>query len=155
MSFKIDLKLVRDILTPTYCHVILPINFQYNNLTLSPTASSVGGAGTYTTASAGAAQATPELTETATAAPKSTTPTALEVYHFSLNLTLTTGLEVQKLTVDTDSDITPAGIFGANDDKLTDLESTENLPEIKNSNYDLLALIEEIGNIHEVVQEDI
>ena len=76
----------------------------------------MGGAGLSTQASASAIEATPKLIKTATATPKSATPTALEVNNFSLNLTLTTGLDVQELTVNTDSDITSAGSFGANDD---------------------------------------
>ena len=76
----------------------------------------MGGYGPSTTVSAGADQETPELTKTATTTPKSATPTALEVNNFSLNLTLTTGLDVQELTVNTDSDITSAGSFGANND---------------------------------------
>ena len=76
---------------PTYCQVILPITFQDNNPTFSPIASSVGGAGPSTPSSASAVQATPELPKTATVTPDSATPTVLEVNHFSLNLTLTTG----------------------------------------------------------------
>ena len=74
-------------------------------------------AGPCTPASACANQATPELTETATDTLNSATPMALEVKHFSLNITLTTGLDFQELTVDTDSNVTPAHSFGANDDK--------------------------------------
>ena len=70
-----------------------------------------------------------------------------------MNLTLTTGLYVQELTVNTDSEATPAHIFGANDDNLNYLKSQENSPEIKNTSSDISALIEETGNIHEVVQE--
>ena len=115
----------------------------------------MGGAGLCTTASVGADQATPELTKTSTDAPNYATPTTLEVNHFSLNLALTTGLDVQELTLDTDIDVTPAGSFGANDDDLNYLKSKENLPKIKNTNSDLSALIEETGNIHEVVEGDI
>ena len=140
---------------PTYCLVVLPITFQDNNPTLSLTTSSVGGDGPSTPASSGSAQATPELTKNETANPKSATPTALEVSHFSLNRTLTTGLDVQELTSNTDSDITLAGSFGANDEDLTYLELTKNSPEIKNTSSDLSALIKATGNIHEVVQEDI
>ena len=100
----------------TYCQVVLPITFQDNDQTFSPTASRVGGSGPSTPVSTSAAKATLELTKNATATPKSATPTAIEVNHFSLNLTLTTGLDVQELTVNTDSDITSAGSFGANDD---------------------------------------
>ena len=139
----------------TYCQVVFPITFQDNNMTLSPTASSVRGAGPSTPASVSAAQVTTELTKTATAAPKSATPTALEVNHFSLNPTLNTGLEVQKVTFNTDSDIKLSSSFGTNDDNSTYLESAENLPEIKYKNLDLFALIKETKNIHEVVQEDI
>ena len=42
-----------------------------------------------------------------------------------------------------------------NDNDLTYLDLAENSPKIKNTNSDLLALIEETGNIHEFVQEDI
>ena len=128
---------------PTYCQVILPITFQDNNTTFSMTASSVGGTGPSTPASAGAAQATTELTNTATYAPNSATPTALEVNYFSLNLTLTTCLDVQEITANTDSDVTLADSFGANDDNLNYLKSKEKSPEIKNTNSDLSDLIEE------------
>ena len=42
-----------------------------------------------------------------------------------------------------------------NDNDLTYLDLAENSPKIKNTNSDLLALIEETENIHEFVQEDI
>ena len=80
---------------PTYCQVVITITFQDDNPTFSLTASSMGGDGPSTLASAGADQATPELTKTETDTPKSATPTALEVNHFSLNTTLTTGLYFQ------------------------------------------------------------
>ena len=140
---------------PTYFQVVITITFQEDNPTVSLTASIVGGNGPSTLASSGADQATPELTKTETDAPKSITPTALEVKRSSLNLALTTSLYVQELTVNTDSDITSAGSFGANDDNLTYLKLTENSPKIKNTSLDLSAIIEETGNIHEVVQGDI
>ena len=127
-----------------YCQVVLPITFQDNDSTFYMNALSVGGAGPFTPASASADQATPELTKTATDAPNSATTMALEVNHFSLNLILTTGLDVQELTVNTDSDVTPAGSFGENDNDLNYLKSKENLLEIENTNSDLLALIEKL-----------
>ena len=132
----------------TYCQVVIPITFQDNNTTFYLTASCVVGAGPCTLSSVGDNQATPELNETAKDTPKSATPTALEFKNFSLNLTLTTGLGVQELTVKTDSDITPAGSFGVNDNDLTYLGLIEDSPEIKNTNSDLSALIKETGNIH-------
>ena len=115
----------------------------------------MGGAGPSTQASASAVQATLELTKTATATTKYATPTALEVNHLSLNLTLTRGSEVQELTANTNSNVTSAGSFGANEDNSTYLDSTEKSPETKNTNSDLLDLIKETGNIHEVVKEDL
>ena len=75
----------------TYYKVVLPITFHDNDPTFSLTTSSVRGDGPSTPASADVYQSTPELTKTAIATPKSSTPMALEVNHFSLNLTLTTG----------------------------------------------------------------
>ena len=47
------------------------------------------------------------------------------------------------------------GSSGENEDNSTYLESTEKSPETKNTNSDLLDLIKETGNIHEVVKEDL
>ena len=70
-------------------------------------------------ASAGATQGTPELTNNATADPKSATTTAIEGSNRNLSLTLPTGLGDQELPAYTDSDITSADSSGANDDNLT------------------------------------
>ena len=99
------------------------------------------GTGPSPLSSTGAAQATPEITETATSTPKYATPTAIEGGNFSLNLTLTTSWKVQELPADTDSDVTLAGRFGVNNDDLDYIESNENLPTVENTTPDLLALI--------------
>ena len=116
------------------------------------TASSVGGTGPSTPASAGAAQATPELTETATATPESATPTPLKCGKFSLNLTIPTCLEVQELPVDINRGVTLTGSFGTDDNDSTYLESSENSPAIKNKTPDLSALIKKTGNTQEILR---
>ena len=68
----------------------------------------MGGAGPSLPASASAAHATPELTENATAAPESATPTSLKGGNQILNLILPTGLGDQEISADTDSDIKSA-----------------------------------------------
>ena len=135
---------------PTYWQVVRPVTFQDDDTTFSLTVSSVWGDEPYPPAKTSATQAAPELTETATSASKSATPTALQGGNWSLNLTLLTGLEVQEITANTDSDVTSAFSFGTNYNALTFLESNENSPTIKNTTPDLLALIEKTGNIHEV-----
>ena len=127
---------------PTYCQFVRPVTFQEHDLTLSPTAFIVIGVGPSPLASYGAAQATPELTENATAAPKSSTPTALKVGNRIFNLTLPTGLEYQELPADTYSYVTSMGSFGANDNNSTYLKSSKNSPAIENITPDLWAIIE-------------
>ena len=115
----------------------------------------MGGAGTSTQASASAIQATPEITKTATATPKYAIPMAFEVNHFSLNLTLTRCSEVQELTANTNSNVTLAGSFWREWRQLDLPQVDKKSPETKNTNSDLLDLIKETGNIHEVVKEDL
>ena len=137
----------------TYCKVFCPVIFQDKNPTFSPAALSMGGAGPSPTVSGGAAQLTTELTENATSAPKSATTTAIEGRNSILNLTLTTGLGDQELPAYTDSDVTLADSSIANNDNSTYLESRKNSTTIENTTPDLLAIIEETGNILEVFSE--
>ena len=142
----------------TYCQIIQPVTFQDEYPTLSPTASSVGGAGPYPLASSGAAGATPELTHKAAAATQYATPAALKGGNHILNIALPTWLWDQELPGKTNSEFTLADSFGVDNNNSTYLESRDNFPVIVNNTPDISAIVKETGNNLEVfikVLEDI
>ena len=65
------------------------------------------------------------------------------------------GLKVQQLTANTDSDVILAGIFGTNDDDLTYLGLHQNLPAVHDTTMYLLTIIEEVGNIYDLINKEI
>ena len=69
------------------------------------------------------------------------------------NLAPSTGLEDQELSTHSDSEVTSAGISGANDDNLNYLGSRKKLPAIHGTTLDLSTIIKKFGNIHEVFNE--
>ena len=137
----------------TYCQFVRPVTFQHNNPTLSLTALSVGGDRPSPPCGSGATHAAPELINNATVTPKSSTPMALGGGNLTSNLTPLKGLEDQELSANIDSDATSARNFGANDDDLAYLRSRKNSPAIENTTLDLLAIIEDAGNILEAFGE--
>ena len=139
----------------TYLQVVQTVTFQDDDLYFSLTALSVGGAGPSPPSKAGAAQATPELTENETAPPKSSTTTSLEGDNRILNLNLPMGLRYQEIPADTDSDITLADSSVANDDNSTYLESRKISPAILNTTIDVLTIIKETGNILDLFSKGI
>ena len=96
---------------PAYCQVVRPVPFPDNDPNFSLDLLEPGKVGLFPPSSAGAAQASPELTEKVTAAPEYATPTVIEGGNHILNLSLPTVIEDQELPADTDSDITPLGSF--------------------------------------------
>ena len=62
-------------------------------------------------------------------------------------------MEVQEFLADTDSDVMLEDSSAANDDNSTYLGSHENLPTIHDTALDLSTTIEEVGNIHEVLNK--
>ena len=60
------------------------------------------------------------------------------------------GLEDQEITADIGSDITLTGSFVTNNNKLTNVGSRKKSPANENTTPDILAIIEDTGNILEV-----
>ena len=80
----------------TYCQVVRPVTFQHDDPTFYPTALSVGGDVPSHPDSIGAAQAAPELTKKAGAAPESATPIFLRGGNRIFKLAPPTGVKDQE-----------------------------------------------------------